>query len=271
MARTRFGVSLGVGQVEVFTSAAARATVLEAERVAQVAAGLLPADVSVRPTRLAELLVTGRSDRAAVHAVLRDVAEAQAQLHALQAAAVSRLAALQPTHERLPGARADDPSAPDRPDDWVADEVAVVLGISVGSASVLVDEQRVLAEQLPRVWAALADGEIDVRRCQVLVDALGHRKRSAGGGVDDDVVDDVAARGLAWIGEGLGPTPLADRVAGALIAADPAEAARRAERRRRKQNVTTVGSGDGLADCGPTCWTPPTPQRCSPWSTPWPR
>ncbi len=122
-----------------------------------------------------------------------------------------------------------------------------MLGIGVGSAAVLVDKSRVLVEQLPQVWAALADGVIDVRRCQVLVDALAHRKRSAGGGLDDDVVDDVARQGLRWIGEGIGPTPLADRIGGALIAADPEEAQRRAERRQRKQNVTTVGCGDGLA------------------------
>ncbi|WP_162245205.1 HNH endonuclease signature motif containing protein [Geodermatophilus sp. Leaf369] len=247
VARTRFGVSLSIARVEVFASAAAQAAVEEAERIAQVSAGLLPPDATSRPTRLAELLVTEDTDRAGVHAVLRDVADAQAQLHALQAAAISRLAELQPAQQSLPGARADDPADPDRPDDWVADEVAVVLGIGIGSASVLVDRQRVLVEQLPRVWGALADGEIDVRRCQVLVDALAHRKQSAGGGLPDDVVDAVAAQGLAWIGEGVGPTPLADRVGGALIAADPAEADRRAERRRRKQNVTTVGAGDGLA------------------------
>ncbi|QNG35219.1 DUF222 domain-containing protein [Geodermatophilaceae bacterium NBWT11] len=247
VARTRFGVSLSIARVEVFASAAAQAAVEEAERIAQVSAGLLPPDATSRPTRLAELLVTEDTDRAGVHAVLRDVADAQAQLHALQAAAISRLAELQPAQQSLPGARADDPADPDRPDDWVADEVAVVLGIGIGSASVLVDKQRVLVEELPRVWGALADGEIDVRRCQVLVDALAHRKQSAGGGLPDDVVDAVAAQGLAWIGEGVGPTPLADRVGGALIAADPAEADRRAERRRRKQNVTTVGAGDGLA------------------------
>ncbi len=109
MAGVRFGLSVGVGQVEVFASAAARAAVLEAERVTQVAAGLLPPDATCRPTRLAELLVTAETDRAGVHAVLRDVAEAQAQLHALQAAAIARLAALQPAQEALPGARSEDP------------------------------------------------------------------------------------------------------------------------------------------------------------------
>ncbi len=101
----RLGLSVGIGQVEVFASAAAKAAVLEAERATQIAAGLLPADASCRPTRLAELLVTADTDRAGVHAVLRDVAEAQAQLHALQAAAIARLAALQPAQESLPGAR----------------------------------------------------------------------------------------------------------------------------------------------------------------------
>ena len=69
--------------------------------------------------------------------------------------------------------------------------------------------------------------------------------------LDDEVVDAVAAQGLRWIGEGTGPTALADRVGGALIAADPAEAERRAERRKRKQNVSTTGCGDGLAGLGP--------------------
>ncbi|MFC7572121.1 DUF222 domain-containing protein [Klenkia terrae] len=244
---TRMGLSVGIAQVEVFASAAARAAVLEAEQATRVAAGLAPAGATLRPTRLSELLVTPDTGRARVHAVLRDVADAQAQLHALQAAAIARLAELQPAQEPLPGARRDDPAAPERPDDWVADEVAVVLGISVGSASSLVAKQRSLVEQLPQVWAAAADGVIDVRRCQVIVDALADRKQSAGGGLADDLVDTIAAQGLGWIAEGIGPTPLADRIGGAVIAADPAEAARRAERRKRRQNVTTIGQGDGLA------------------------
>lgn len=243
---SRLGVSLGIAQVEVFASAAARAAVLEAERIAQVAVVGDPL-LTTRPTRLSDLLVTPVTRRDQVHAVLRDVAEAQAQLHALQAAALSRLAELQPQQSALPGSRTDDPADPDRPDDWVSDEVAVVLGIGTGTAAVLVDKQRALVEQLPQVWAALADGCIDVRRAQVLVDTLAHRKRSAGGGLDDAVVDAVAAQGLRWIGEGIGPTPLADRIGGALIAADPAEAERRAERRKRKQNVSLTGCGDGLA------------------------
>jgi len=244
---SRLGVSLGIAQVEVFASAAARAAVLEAERIAQVAAEDDTTTLTYRPTRLADLLVTPATDRAEVHAVLRDVAEAQAQLHALQAAALSRFAELQPHQPALPGSRTADPADADRPDDWVADEVAVVLGIGTGTASVLVDKQRALVEQLPTVWAALADGRVDVRRAQVLVDALAHRKRSAGGGLDDEVVDAVAAQGLRWISEGIGPTPLTDRVGAALIAADPAEAERRAGRRKRKQNVLMTGCGDGLA------------------------
>lgn len=243
---SRLGVSLGIAQVEVFASAAARAAVLEAERIAQVAVVGDPL-LTTRPTRLSDLLVTPVTRRDQVHAVLRDVAEAQAQLHALQAAALSRLAELQTQQSALPGSRTDDPADPDRPDDWVSDEVAVVLGIGTGTAAVLVDKQRALVEQLPQVWAALADGCIDVRRAQVLVDTLAHRKRSAGGGLDDAVVDAVAAQGLRWIGEGIGPTPLADRIGGALIAADPAEVERRAERRKRKQNVSLTGCGDGLA------------------------
>jgi hypothetical protein len=244
---TRMGLSVGIAQVEVFASAAAHAAVLEAEKATRIAAGLAPAGATLRPTRLSELLVAPDTGRARVHAVLRDVADAQAQLHALQAAAIARLAELQPVQEALPGARRDDPAAPERPDDWVADEVAVVLGIGVSSAMSLVNKQRVLVDQLPQVWEALADGLIDVRRCHVIVDALADRKQSAGGGLADDLVDTIAAHGLRWIAEGIGPTPLADRIGGAIIAADPAEADRRAERRKRRQNVTTIGQGDGLA------------------------
>ncbi|MCO7221495.1 HNH endonuclease signature motif containing protein [Klenkia sp. PcliD-1-E] len=243
---SRLGVSLGIAQVEVFASAAARAAVLEAERIAQVAVDGDP-HLTTRPTRLSDLLVTPATRRDQVHAVLRDVAEAQAKLHALQAAALSRLAELQPRQSALPGSRTDDPADVDRPDDWVSDEVAVLLGIGTGTAVVLVDKQRALVEQLPQVWAALADGRIDVRRAQVLVDALAHRKRSVGGSLADAVVDAVAAQGLRWIGEGIGPSALTDRVGGALVAADPGEAQRRAERRKRKQNVTMTGCGDGLA------------------------
>ncbi|SDP56911.1 hypothetical protein SAMN05660199_04266, partial [Klenkia soli] len=74
---TRFGLSLGIAQAEVFASAAAKAAVLEAERAAQVAAGV-PVDLVHRPMRLSELLVTSATTRAGVQAVLADVAEAQA-------------------------------------------------------------------------------------------------------------------------------------------------------------------------------------------------
>ena len=259
---SRFGLTLGIGQVEVYASAAARAAVLEAERVAQTAAGF-PDDVVQRPTRLPELLVD-HADRAGIHAVLRDVADAQAELHALQAAAITRLAALQPAPPALPGAAAGD-DADGRPDDWVADEVAVVLGISTSSASSLVTRQRALVEQLPEVWAALADARIDVRRATVLVDALAHRKHSSGGGLPDDVVDDVAHRCLAWIGEGVGPTSLADRVNGALIAADPAEADRRAERRRAQ------GQAEHHHGCPVAGRRPPRPARPHPRALPHPR
>ncbi len=54
---SRLGVSLGIAQVEVFASAAARAAVLEAERIAQVAVDGDP-HLTTRPTRLSDLLVT---------------------------------------------------------------------------------------------------------------------------------------------------------------------------------------------------------------------
>ena len=139
------------------------------------------------------------------------------------------------------------PNSPRRTSLSLCKELANMRWSSTSTAPTLVGKQRARVEQLPQVWAALADGRIDVRRATVLVDTLAHRKHSAGGALPDDVVDHAAHQGLAWIAEGIGPTPLGDRVAGALIAADPDEADRRAAKRKTKQNVTTTSTGDGLA------------------------
>jgi hypothetical protein len=63
--------------------------------------------------------------------------------------------------------------------EFFVDELALVTNTSVRSAGMLAEFAWVLVERLPCVWAALADGVLDVARARVFVDVLG----SAGAGV----------------------------------------------------------------------------------------
>ncbi|MFC7572711.1 hypothetical protein ACFQX8_09935 [Klenkia terrae] len=191
-------------------------------------------------------------------AELASVAKQMSALAAYRAGLVERKATLgarQPL-PFAPGARTDtrpeadpdlDPSL-QTADDFLPDEVAVLLNMSVGSARYLVDDDLTLVRQFPAVWEALADQRIDETRAKAIVRAMRYQARSWGGPVDDAIVDVVAARGVAWAAAGCAPSTLRDRLEAALIAADPAAADRRRELRKREAGVRVQGTGDGLAD-----------------------
>jgi hypothetical protein len=141
----------------------------------------------------------------------------------------------------------DDPSL-QAADDFLPDEVAVLLGMSVPSTRHHVDYALALVRQLPVVWRALADGRIDETRAKVIVKALGYQAVGFGGPVPADVVDALAACGVGWAERGCPPTTLRERLDAALIAADSAAADRRRELTKRGADVRVVPTGDGLAD-----------------------
>jgi hypothetical protein len=133
-------------------------------------------------------------------------------------------------------------------DDFLPEEVAVLLGASVPSTRHHVDYALTLVRQLPAVWHALADGRIDESRARAIVKALKHQAASWGGPVDDVVVDALARCGVGWAERGCGPSALHDRLVAALIAADPAAADRRREARKRGADAVVVPAGDGLGE-----------------------
>ncbi|SDF69918.1 HNH endonuclease signature motif containing protein [Klenkia brasiliensis] len=208
--------------------------------------------------RLTGLAAAAGLAGAALDDELASVHRQMAALAAYRAGLVERKATLgarQPL-PFAPGARTDtrpeadgdlDPSL-QAADDFLPEEVAVLLRMSVPSARYLVDDDLVLVRQLPAVWHALADGRIDETRAKVLVRALRYQAASWGGPVDDAVVDEVAARGVEWAAAGCPPTTLRERVDAALVAADPEAADRRRNLRKREADVRVQGTGDGLAD-----------------------
>jgi hypothetical protein len=217
----------------------------------------VPVDAAPVP-RLTELAAAAGLSGTELDAELASVAKQMSALAAYRAGLIERKATLgarQPL-PFAPGARTDtrpeadpdlDPSL-QTADDFLPEEVAVLLNMSVGSARYLVDDDLTLVRQFPAVWEALADQRIDGTRAMAIVRALRYQARSWGGPVDDAIVDAVAARGVAWAAAGCAPSTLRDRLEAALIAADPAAADRRRELRKREAGVRVQGTGDGLAD-----------------------
>ncbi|SDP01617.1 protein of unknown function [Klenkia soli] len=208
--------------------------------------------------RLTGLAVAAGLEGADLDAELASVHRQMSALAAYRAGLVERKATLGAQHPLpfAPGARTDtrpeadvdlDPSL-QAADDFLPDEVAVLLNMSVASARYLVDDDLALVRQLPAVWHALADGRIDEARAKVIVKALRYQAATWGGPVDDAVIDAIAARGVEWAAAGCPPTTLRERIDAALIAADPEAADRRKALRKREAGVRVQGTGDGLAD-----------------------
>jgi hypothetical protein len=202
---------------------------------------------------LAEAVPVASLTDAESDAVLRNVAVLRAQLAAFEASVVEGRAARSSARRAgrvLPGARSpesDDPAV-EPVDDWLPDELSVVLAVGRGTATQLIDRCTVLVRQLPAVWAALADGLIDEPRARAIGAALGYQRVSFGGPVADAVVDAVQEQALGWAQAGMLPAGLKERVAAAVIAADPAAADRRRKLRARSADVRARSTGDGMAD-----------------------
>ncbi|SDO51981.1 hypothetical protein SAMN05660199_02057 [Klenkia soli] len=207
--------------------------------------------------RLTGLAVAAGLEGAELDAELASVHRQMSALAAYRAGLVERKATQGAQHPLpfAPGARTDtrpdadvdDPSL-QAADDFLPDEVAVLVNMSVASARYLVDDDLALVRQFPVVWHALADGRIDEARAKVVVKALRYQAASWGGPVDDAVIDAIAARGVEWAAAGCPPTTLKERIDAALIAADPEAADRRKTLRKREAGVRVQGTGDGLAD-----------------------
>jgi hypothetical protein len=112
----------------------------------------------------------------------------------------------------------------------------------------------VLRERLPAVWAALADGALDVPRARVFIDVLGP---SAAG-----VAEAVAPRVLPEAA-GLSLGKLRARLTRAVLAEDAAAAEERRAHAERNADVRVFPTGDGMSQLtvelpspiAAACWT----------------
>jgi hypothetical protein len=85
---------------------------------------------------------------------------------------------------------------------FFVDELAVVINSSARSAGLLAEQSYVLRERLPAVWAALADGALDVPRARVFIDVLGPSAAGVAEAVAPRVLPEAA--GCRWASCGPG-------------------------------------------------------------------
>jgi hypothetical protein len=147
-----------------------------------------------RPSRLSEVLpVAGWSpEQKAVE--LGRIDRFRSMLDAYEAAVVVAFAADRPDAldpgPGHPGAsRGHDARSPfPGTSEFFVDELAVVTHSTTRVAGRLAAQSYALVEQLPAVWAALADGVLDRRRAQVFLDVLGPVRAEVAGPVVERVL-----------------------------------------------------------------------------------
>ncbi|SDG24761.1 HNH endonuclease signature motif containing protein [Klenkia brasiliensis] len=217
-----------------------------------VAPDLPPIPATPRLTETAAAFgVTG----AALDDEIASVRAKRSELAAYEAGLIERKATQGAAHPLplLPGARTDvgggeDPAAVQAADDFLPDELAVLLRCSVTSARHLVEHALVLVRQLPGVWHALADGRIDEARARVMVEVLRWQATAVGGPFPDADITALAERGIGWAERGCPPTTLRQRLQAGLLTLDPEAADRRREQRVRAGDVRTSPTGDGTSE-----------------------
>ena len=123
--------------------------------------------------------------------------------------------------------------------DGTAAEIRPALQLTRRAADAEVDMAWQLRVRLPRVWALLAAGEIDLRRARVIVDGMRHLGGPAADGLVDRVVD-VAPR--------LTTGQLRARLRKWCIEADPDDARERYEHAVERRRVVAEPTPDHTAD-----------------------
>ncbi len=119
-------------------------------------------------------------------------------------------------------------------------ELAPLLGVTIPAASALVSDVMDLRHRLPRTWAALLAGRVELWQGLQVAQAKGMRDldRAAAARVDR-LVEPCLGR-LAW-------RRVLRKLAGLIVAADTEAAAARAERARGEQFVRVTHDGDGMS------------------------
>jgi hypothetical protein len=213
----------------------------------------LPPGVSVRPTRLGELMPVAARTDAELALELRRVQQMEARLAAYTAELVSELAARRPdTLDRQigqPGAAAPDwapgpgREAPAGVSEFFADELAMILHCSRTAATKLADTAVLLLQRLPATWAALADGRLGWPRARALAAELLEPAREVAPGVLAEVEAAVLPRAAQLSIRGLQAA-----VRSGLLRRDAAAADRRRAQAERAADVVLRPARDGMAE-----------------------
>ena len=120
--------------------------------------------------------------------------------------------------------------------DGANDEVAAALTLSGRAAELVVERARALAD-LPRTFAALAVGRIDVPKALVLITGLGGQDPALARTVEAEVIDRA---GTQITGQ------LRAALTRALLAADPAAAERRRQHEEKLARIEQIPEPGGL-------------------------
>jgi hypothetical protein len=223
-------------------------------------AELVPSGAVERPSRLSEVFPAGSRTAAETALELERLQQLKAVLAAYEAHLVMDLAAHRPDagapRDGSPGAGVNALSPVPGTSEFFVDELAVVTNSTVRAAGRLAGESYVLVEQLPAVWAALADGELDVPRARVFVEVLA----SAAAGVADAVVSQVLHEAV-----GLSLGKLRARLRRAVLAVDAEFAERCRAQAERAADVRLRPSPDaGMSELAAEL---PAPVAAACWST----
>ncbi len=212
-----------------------------------------PQGVTVRASRLGDLLPVAARTDAEIAAELQRVVVVESALAAYKAELVVGLAARRPdTADRQlgePGAAADGwlPGPGPEPvtgvSEFFVDELAVVLNCSRTASSMLADTAWVLLERLPATWAALADGQLDWARARGLAAELSDAAHE----LEPEVLARIEAAVLPGAAT-LSIRTLRERARAELQCLDDTAADRRRKRAQRAADVTVTPARDGMAE-----------------------
>jgi hypothetical protein len=204
---------------------------------------------SMRPARLSEVLpVAARSD-VETALELQRVDQLEAMLVAYRADLVMGLAAYRADGD------ADGRSPVPGTSAFFVDELAVVSNSSARSAARLAGESYVLVQRLPAVWAALADGELDVSRARMFVDVLGPTAKGVAEAVSVQLLPEAA---------GLSLGKLRARLNRAALAADARFAEEKRQQAEHQADVRLYPTDAGMAELFTEM---PAPLAAACWST----
>jgi hypothetical protein len=217
--------------------------------------------VVARSSRLSDVLPVGEWSDAEQGLELQRVQVLKAVLAAYESHLVMNFAGHRPAADaadpRPEGSRADGTAEGPIPgtSEFFVDELAVVTNSTARSAARLAAESYVLVERLPCVWAALADGELDLPRARVFIDVLGATAAGVAETVAPGVLPDAA---------GLSLGRLRARLNRDVLAIDAAAAEQRRIEAEKRTDVRVYSTGDGMSEVAVAL---PAPVAAAVWTT----